>query len=176
MVSSMLPRLEAKWPPVLLTELTRKSRSSRASCGSLLRSRVLRSAGLCMVSSSVVMILLLLWSERAGHDVVGQLFQAVGTVAKRRQRGQRVVVQVAGKLFGLAQAHQAYISRLVVGRILAGGLAQRGGIGFAVQHVVHHLEGQAHALGKVVEAVLFGVAHRLAAVSAQQYGGADQRT
>src|SRR5574343_1654713 len=113
MVSSMLPRLEAKWPPVLLTESTRNARSSSASCGSLLRSSFRRSAGLCMVSSNVVMILLLLWSERAGHDVVGQLFQAFGALAKRRQRRQRVVVQVAGKLLGLAQAHQADVSGFV---------------------------------------------------------------
>src|SRR3979490_1707867 len=52
MVSSTVPRLEDRWPPVWLTDSRMKVRSSSAGCCSPLRSRARSAAGSSMVFSS----------------------------------------------------------------------------------------------------------------------------
>src|SRR5450756_141769 len=52
MVSSTVPRLEDKCPPVLLTDSTRNPRNSLASCGNCSRSKWRRSSGVLMVLSN----------------------------------------------------------------------------------------------------------------------------
>src|SRR3989338_3998467 len=52
MVSSIVPRLEDKCPPVLLTDSIRKLRSSSASCGNCARSSLRSSSGKLVVLSN----------------------------------------------------------------------------------------------------------------------------
>ena len=76
----------------------------------------------------------------------------------------------------LFQAQDRHVGRLVVRRVLAGGLAQRGRIGGRVEHVVDHLEGQADRARIGVQRGQFRASSRsLAGKRAQHHRGAQQR-
>src|SRR6185369_4934699 len=223
MVSSTVPRLEDRCPPVWLTECSTKVRSSSASCLSWRRSSLRRSAGSLMVFSNSYMGLgwieawawlsslparnsspgkspppgksavpsaLLMRREGAArpgwlrfdgsskfpvNDEVRELGQARSPAAKRRQGIHGPAAQLAGEFLGAADAHDAHVSRLVLRRVLAGGLAQAGGGRLVVEDVVHHLEGEADGPGVAVKALQFrGDVVRRTAMRPQHHRRADQ--
>ena len=73
------------------------------------------------------------------------------------------------------QAHEFDVGRFVVVGVFAGGFAQCGGVGFAVEYVVYDLEGEAEAGGVAVEALQVVVGQVGAAEAAEGGGGADER-
>src|SRR5487761_2249683 len=167
-VSSTVPRLDERWPPVWLTESIMKARSSSASCASWRRSRARNSAGLlivfsssyiagsdsCLPCGSCACSLFTLnfakkisYLEPAQHDEIGELAQARSRCAERRQRRMRLGTQFLGQGARTRQPQYADISRLRLRGVLAGRFSQGGGAGGAIEHVVHHLERQTHRLG-----------------------------
>src|SRR5690606_1776617 len=155
MLSSTVPRLDDRWPPVFDTDSMRKARNSSASAGSSLRSSLRRSAGESMRSSRGYgdMVSAVFRSERAMNDEVGELAQPCGRVAERCQRFVRLMQQAVGERARFAHAQQGDVGRLVVLGILAGGLAQCGSVGLRVEEVVDDLEQQADELAVAVQAV-----------------------
>src|SRR5512139_3840087 len=111
MVSSTVPRLDDRWPPVFETESIRKARSSVASCGKCLRSRRRRSAGLLMVSSRGSLATSVI-SELPVADEVGQLVQARRALAEDGQGIAGIGAQLVGVGAGVVEAEQADIGRL----------------------------------------------------------------
>ena len=97
-----------------------------------------------------------------------------GALGEWGEGGQRVVAQLGGQRLGTAGAEQADVGRLVLRRILARGLAQRGGAGLGVEDVVDDLEQQADAVGEMGETGQCRIIG-IAAMRAEQHGGADQR-
>src|SRR3954471_14229413 len=139
MVSSTVPRFDEKWPPVCDTVWTTNSRSSVASAFSSRRDSRRTSAGVWIVSSSLVMV-----SRVAGDDAVGELAQLLGVgdgAAVERGVGgaaERFRVGVGG-----VEAEDGDVGRLVVLVVLAGGLAERRRRLRDVEDVVDDLEREA---------------------------------
>src|SRR5690606_35414949 len=143
MVSSTVPRLELRWPPVRETLSSTKPRSSLASAGNCWRVSCRRSAGDSMEDSRELMVWASVVSVRTAADPVGQAvqeswrWQAAAVEGAVSPPDHLVRVGLRG-----IQTHQGHIGGLVGGGVLAGGLAQGLGIGGDVEHVVHHLKGQ----------------------------------
>src|SRR3989338_1606885 len=203
MVSSIVPRLEDKCPPVPLTDSIRKLRSSSASCGNCARSSLRRSSGkLVVLSNGYISGIPELkskggrsgsarhggrsppykgvssWnfsSEFSQHDKVGKFAQPLRGIAESGQAFQRLAMQPLRHVARALNAQQADVSRLVVLRVLACGLAQRGGIRLAIQHVVHHLKGQPDQLAETIQPVHLRGFQAGTAIYAQQDRRADQR-
>src|SRR5574343_2034541 len=100
MVSSTVPRLDDRWPPVWATDSTRNVRNSAASAGIWLRSSWRRSAGDWMVSSRGEETM----SELAVTDEIGQLGQAGCTRSEGGQGGAALGIQAVGEGAGLVKS------------------------------------------------------------------------
>src|SRR5260221_1894375 len=125
MVSSTVPRLEEKCPPVADTDSTMNSRNSAASACRSRRSSLRRSAGSLMVSSNGNFEVLILGvpsfkgasvqiagSMFAFDDKFGQLPQTVGPDVERLQGIERVGQQIVRKLLGRTEAQDRKSTRL----------------------------------------------------------------
>jgi len=73
------------------------------------------------------------------------------------------------------QSQQADIGRLVVVHILAGSLAQGCGVGFAIQHIVHHLKRQPDQFAETIQLVELRLIERITTIGAEQDRRTDQR-
>src|SRR3989338_10981680 len=222
MVSSIVPRLEDKCPPVPLTDSIRKLRSSSASCGNCARSSLRRSSGKLVVlsngyisgipelkskggrSGSACVVgasapynhgVLLAGAARHGgrsppykgvsswnfssefsqYDKVGKFAQALRGIAEPGQAFQRLAMQPLRHVARALNAQQADIGRLAVIRVLARSLAQRGGVRFAIQHVVHHLKGQSDQFAETIQPVHLRGFQAGTTICPQQDRRADQR-
>src|SRR5258708_5305317 len=153
MVSSTVPRLEDRWPPVWLTDSRMKVRSSSASRCSPRRSRARNAAGSYsadpasepFLGRSALPIALIEANypakrkslsdasapfpqlELAQHDEIGQLGEPSCTAAQFRKGDQRLLAQFAGERLGAREPERRDVGRLVVRRVLADGLAERRG-------------------------------------------------
>ena len=87
------------------------------------------------------------------HNKIGQLSEPFGFVAKFKQRGQGVVMQVFRQFARVLKSENADIGRLVLLGILACSLAQRGRAGFHVKNVIHHLKCESDTLGIVIDRI-----------------------
>ena len=155
------PGWTAKWPPVWLTDSTRNSRSSRASCGSWRRpAGAGQKAGQwCRAGDSVRQRSCGNPNQNERTTIVSQRASVPRgrQMVPARQTPGRAARAPCAAPRPAQQARHRWVCR---GRRLAGGFAQRGAVGFAVQHIVHHLEGRSP--GKMIQP-----AHRSAGSASQ---------
>src|SRR4051812_45860766 len=133
MDSSTVPRLELRCPPVLETLSSRNARSSSASAFSCVRGSLRSSAGSWMGSSRDI------WgSIVAVHDHDGECLQRRGGAQPASiERLQGLIEQFARKGARTLQAQHRNVSGFVVVGVLAGRLAERGGIGRHIEDVIY---------------------------------------
>src|SRR5450830_785246 len=81
------------------------------------------------------------------HDQIGQLMQAARLVAKLLQRLMRIAAQFFCQCLRFTQTKDRHVGRLVVSGILAGSLAERGGVRRRIKNIVDHLKRQADSAG-----------------------------
>ena len=87
-------------------------------------------------------------SGRAVDDQVGQAGKAPGARAEGLEGSKGLLEEARGLVASAIDAEQRDIGRLVVGSILARGLAERARIGDHIEDIIDHLEGQTDAIGK----------------------------
>src|SRR6478735_2889812 len=109
MVSSTVPRLDDRWPPVRETESSRKARNSSASGFSWLRLRRRRSLGASIFLSRSILCFPL-------HDQVGKLAQPSCVVSEREQRPVGVLPQFLRQRTRLPEAEDGHVGGLLVHR------------------------------------------------------------
>src|SRR6476620_4086265 len=106
MVSSTVPRLDDRWPPVRDTESSRKARNSSARGFSWLRFRRRRSLGASIFLSRSILCFPL-------HDQVGKFAQPLCVVSEREQRPVRVLPQFLRQRTRRLQAKDGHVGRLL---------------------------------------------------------------
>src|SRR5579862_9943232 len=175
MVSSTVPRLEDRCPPVAETECTMNARSSPASPGSCRRSRRRSSAGSLMDSRRGKLAIECTILAPAVDDEVRDLAQAFGAGTEALDGPERVAQQFLGETPRLGEPHERRVRGLAGCLVLARGLAERAGVAFLIEDVVDHLESEAHALGIAVEVRELLLGRRAAATRAHHDRRADER-
>src|SRR4051812_33326164 len=163
MVSSTVPRLDERWPPVFDTDSSTKARSSSASCCSWRRSSERSCAGSSIFFSSSYIagsyglaaaplagrlpVRVAMNLEFSQNHEVRERRKAPGARAEAFERGLGVGPQFLGELPRAASAQERNVGGFPLPGILAGGLAERGGACLGVQKIVDHLEGEGPRLG-----------------------------
>src|ERR1700716_2302422 len=89
--------------------------------------------------------------ELPQNDEIGPLTQPAGGGAEPLQRLVGLRAQLFREIARALQAQRRYVRGLALPRILAGGLAQRGGARVGVEHIVDDLEREADGFGVAIE-------------------------
>src|SRR5450830_1842575 len=110
------------------------------------------------------------------HDQIGQLMQAARLVAKLLQRLMRIAAQFFCQCLRFAQTKDRHVGRLVVSGILAGSLAERGGVRRRIKNIVDHLKRQTDSAGVGFQRCGFRRRQQLAAVGPEQNRCTQQRS
>ena len=123
----------------------------------------------------------LLWRERVGRSVfprgneLGEAAKVCGAAAEGFECFECFRHECFGVLPCGRQTHEFDVGWFVVVGVFAGGFAQCGGVGFAVEYVVYDLEGEAEAGGVAVEALQVVVGQVGTTEAAEGGGSADER-
>src|SRR6266704_2842185 len=155
MVSSPVPRLEERCPPVWLTDSRTKVRSSSARRRNPGRSSLRSAAGSLMVFSSSYAPGSYS-ADPAADPLPGRSACPIALMSAHypsiHQNFRSTMKSASSERLRAPEPEHRDVGRLVVRRVLAGGLAERRRRGLLVEHVVDHLESEPHAFRVVVEA------------------------